>query len=282
MRCLIRDCGKSRGCFVKRYRKNIVLIVLAAILVTVFLAPLAAQYDPKAMVPRQRLQAPSEAHWMGTDEFGRDVFSRVAYGGRTSLLIGLAVVTITVVVGTAVGALCGWNIHLDRIVMRIFDGWMAFPEIILAIALAAVWGAGQYVIIFAMAFAYTPRMARVARGAVLTVKSRDYIEAVRAIGARESYALVRHVLPNSLAPVVVQATYNFASAILAEAALSFLGVGIQPPAPSWGGMISDARNYIPVAPWLVVFPSLAMFAAVLALNLLGDQLQDRLDPYQEG
>lgn len=166
--------------------------------------------------------------------------------------------------------------------MRIFDGWMAFPEIILAIALAAVWGAGQYVIIFAMAFAYTPRMARVARGAVLTVKSRDYIEAVRAIGARESYALVRHVLPNSLAPVVVQATYNFASAILAEAALSFLGVGIQPPAPSWGGMISDARNYIPVAPWLVVFPSLAMFAAVLALNLLGDQLQDRLDPYQEG
>ncbi len=282
MRCLILDCGKSRGCFVKRYRKNIVLIILAAILVTIFLAPLAAQYDPKAMVPRQRLQAPSEAHWLGTDEFGRDVFSRVAHGGRTSLLIGLAVVTITVVVGTVVGALCGWNIHLDRIVMRIFDGWMAFPEIILAIALAAVWGAGQYVIIFAMAFAYTPRMARVARGAVLTVKSRDYIEAVRAIGARESYALVRHVLPNSLAPVVVQATYNFASAILAEAALSFLGVGIQPPAPSWGGMISDARNYIPVAPWLVVFPSLAMFAAVLALNLLGDQLQDRLDPYQEG
>ena len=234
------------------------------------------------MVPRQRLEQPSPRHWMGTDEFGRDVFSRVAHGGRTSLFIGLAVVSITMVVGTGVGALCGWNRSFDRVIMRIFDGWMAFPEIILAISLAAVWGAGQYVIVFAMAFAYTPRMARVARGAVLSVKSRDFIEAVRAIGARESYALIRHVLPNSLAPVVVQATYNFAAAILAEAALSFLGVGIQPPAPSWGGMISDARNYIPVAPWLVVFPSAAMFAAVLALNLLGDQLQDRLDPYQEG
>ncbi len=265
-----------------RNTNKIEFLLLSFILLFMLFAPFLADQNPRDIAPQKRLQPPSSQHWMGTDEFGRDVFSRTAHGGRTSLLIGLAVISITILVGTSVGALCGWNRRIDPYIMRVFDGWMAFPEIILAISLAAVWGAGQYVIIFAIAFAYTPRMARVARGAVLNVKSRDFVEAVRALGAKDLYALLRHVLPNSLAPVVVQATYMFAAAILAEAALSFLGVGIQPPAPSWGGMISEARDYIPVAPWLVLFPGGAMFIAVLALNLMGDKLQDWLDPYQEG
>lgn len=265
----------------KRQRTKLTAMVLTAFLLALFAAAWTAEHDPLAVAPRERLQAPSADRWMGTDEFGRDVFSRVVHGGRTSLWIGLAVVAITVGVGMTVGMWCGWNPRADTIIMRLFDGWMAFPEMILAISLSAVWGAGAYVIVFAMSFAYIPRMARVARGAVLKVKPLEFIEGARAIGGRERYIVWRHVLPNSLAPVVVQATYLFASAIMAEAALSFLGVGIKPPAPSWGGMISDARDYIPVAPWLVIFPGLTMFAAVFALNRLGDELQDYLDPHRE-
>ncbi len=244
------------------------------------LAPYAVSFEPTLISYRTRLQAPSKTHIMGTDEFGRDVFSRVVYGLRTSVSIGLAVVAITGITGIVLGLITGYYPRFDRIFMRILDGWMAFPEIILAVTLAAVWGSGAYVIIFAMSFAYFPRMCRVVRSGVLRIKELDYIEATKALGARDPYILLRHVLPNCVSLILVQITFSFATAILAEAALSFLGVGIKPPAPSLGGMISDGRNFYPIAPWVVLSPGLVMVLLVLTLNLLGDRLRDALDPKQ--
>lgn len=261
-----------------QYRCLIKIGPLILLLLLGFAAPWMATADPLAIQPRQRLQAPSADHIMGTDEFGRDVWSRTATGARTSLSIGFSVVICTILFGGFFGMITALNQRADAVIMRIFDGWMAFPEIILAIALAAVWGAGPFVIGAAMCFAYTPRLARVTRAAVLRIKNQEYIEAIRAVGASELRVVLRHMLPNALSPIIVQATYLFAAAILAEAALSFLGVGIQPPNPSWGGMISEARDYLPVAPWMALGPGAAMFLAVISLNILGDLLQDWLDP----
>ncbi len=251
----------------------VLLVILAAVL-----APVLSIHDPLTMTPRNRLQPPSAQHLLGTDEFGRDVLSRMLYGARISVQIGLTVVVITVISGTIVGMLAGYYKGLDNIVMRFLDGLMAFPEIIIAITLAAVWGAGMTNIIFAMSFAYFPRMARVVRGSVLASRDLEYVEAARAIGARNTYIMTRHILPNCLSPILVQATFCFATAILAEAALSYLGVGIKEPAPSWGGMISQGRDFMAVAPWLVNVPGIAIILAVLGLNLLGDGIRDYLDP----
>lgn len=253
------------------------LIVLAIVLASLF-APLISAHDPLDMTPQQRLQSPSSSHLLGTDEFGRDVFSRVLHGARTSIFIGLAVVAITVVSGTLAGLFSGYYSGLDHAMMRLLDGLMAFPEIIIAITLAAIWGSGMANIIFAMSFAYFPRMARVVRGSVLAARELEYVEAARALGARDRYILRRHILPNCLSPIIVQATFCFATAILAEAALSYLGVGIKEPAPSLGGMISQGRDFLSIAPWLVNAPGLTIVLSVIGLNLLGDGLRDRFDP----
>lgn len=253
------------------------LLVMLILLVALF-APFLTPYGPVDMTPKNRLQAPSSIHVMGTDEFGRDVMSRAFYGARISVQIGLSVVLITVVMGTVVGLIAGYYSKLDNIVMRFLDGLMAFPEIIIAITLAAIWGSGKMNIIFAMSFAYFPRMARVVRGSALCAKEVEYVEAAKAIGAKDIYIMYKHILPNCISPIIVQATFCFATAILAEAALSYLGVGIKEPAPSWGGMISQGRNYMAIAPWLVYFPGGAIILSVLGLNLLGDGLRDYLDP----
>lgn len=253
-------------------------ILVALVLMLALLAPLLTTYDPLDMMPRNRLLPPSSQHLLGTDEFGRDVLSRVLYGARASVQIGLAVVFVTIISGTLVGMLAGYYKGLDNLLMRILDGLMAFPEIIIAITLAAIWGSGMTNIIFAMSFAYFPRMARVVRGSVMASRELEYVEAARALGGRNTYIMARHILPNCLSPILVQATFCFASAILAEAALSYLGVGIKEPTPSWGGMISQGRDFMSVAPWLVNVPGVAIILSVLGLNLLGDGLRDFFDP----
>lgn len=252
-------------------------LVLTALLLS-FLAPVVTQHDPTAINPRLRLEKPSSAHLLGTDEFGRDIFSRVLYGARTSMMIGFSVVFLTTLTGIGVGLYTGFYPGADRIIMRIIDGWMAFPEIIVAITLAAIWGSGIGVIILAISFAYFPRMCRVVRGTVLTIKEQGYIEAARATGNTDRRLLLRHILPNCLSHILVQATFSFAAAILAEAALSFIGVGIQPPAPSLGGMVSQGRNFMPIAPWIVLAPGLWIMIIVLGLNILGDGFRDIFDP----
>lgn len=254
------------------------LIILIAVLVMAFVLPLFFDFDPIEINPRTRLSPPSKDNLLGTDEFGRDIFSRVIFGTRVSLSVGFLVILITTVTGTLLGLYSGVYSRLDLILMRILDGWMAFPEIIIAITLAAIWGSGQLVIILAISFAYFPRMCRIVRGTVLSIKTRGFIEAAQATGASDHRLIFKYILPNCFSNILVQTTFSFAAAILAEAALSFLGVGIQAPNPSLGGMISEGRNFMPIAPWIVLAPGLLIVLIVLALNFLGDGLRDYFDP----
>jgi peptide/nickel transport system permease protein len=265
------------------FRKTNYYILVGGLLVllsvfSAIAAPVLTSYSPTDMAPYKRLSAPSEEHIMGTDEFGRDVFSRVLYGTRNSLQVAVMVVLIVTVTGIIVGLLIGYYDKLDKIVSRILDAMMAFPEIIIAISLAAVWGGGKTNIIMSMSFAYFSRMARVVRGSTISVRELDFVEASRAIGNNNTNVIFRHILPNVLSPIIVQATFVFAYAILVEATLSFLGVGIRPPEPSLGGMLSDGRNIMMVASWLVIYPGIAIIMAALGFNLLGDGLRDLLDP----
>lgn len=241
-------------------------------------APWLSFYDPLATDGSQRLMPPSMDHLMGTDQLGRDIFSRVLHGARSSLQVGLGVVLITTLAGVLLGMAAGFYPRLDGVLMRVMDGFMAFPAIIIAIMLAAVWGTGKLNIILALSFAYFSRMARVVRSSVLSIKEQDYVDSARIAGAGDWYILRKYILLNSLSPIIVQATFVFAIAILDESALSFLGIGIRAPEPSLGGMINDGRNYMTVFPWLMLFPGGIMFAAVLGLNILGDGLRDLLDP----
>lgn len=266
---LVRHKSISIGAFL------FILILFSAVL-----APVLSGYDPLATNGIARLSPPDWDHLMGTDQLGRDILSRVLFGARSSLIVGAGVVFITTLTGVSLGLLSGFYPRIDGVVMRGIDGFMAFPAIIIAIMLAAVWGTGKINIIFALSFAYFSRMARVARGSVLSIKNLDYVDSARVLGARDRYILWKYILLNSLSPIIVQATFVFAISILDEAALSFLGIGIQAPEPSWGGMINDGRNYMTVAPWLMLFPGTIMFAAVLGLNILGDGLRDLLDPRQ--
>lgn len=251
----------------------LILIVAAAIA-----APLVYADGPLAMSAFQRLQAPSFLHWLGTDEYGRDVMARTCYGIRISLLIGLVVVTLSTVLGIVLGLICGYYPAADRIISRVLDGLMAFPEIILAITLAAIWGAGTGNIIFALTFAYFPKMARVVRGSVLAAKEQEYVLSGIAAGAKTGHLIWRYILPSCLSPIIVQATFCFASAVLSEAALSFLGVGIKEPAPSLGNMVSVGRSFMTIAPWIILAPGATIMLMVLALNILGDGLRDAFDP----
>ena len=256
---------------------GLVVVVLMA-LFAVF-APWIAPFDPLATSFAMVRKAPSGANWFGTDEVGRDLFSRVLWGGRASLAAGVISVTIAVGVGVPLGMLAGYvGGAVDAVVSRITDAMLAIPFLILAIALAAFLGPSLGNAMIAIGITATPIFVRLARGQVLAVRAEDYVEAARAVGNGPARILLRHILPNILPPVIVQATLAIAAAIIAEASLSFLGLGQQPPAPSWGSMLNTAQRFLTQAPWMAVFPGLAIFVTVLAFNLLGDGLRDALDP----
>jgi len=258
-----------------------ILVGSLLVLFSVFLAvaaPLLAKRSPTAMSPQDRLQPPSREFPLGSDEFGRDLASRIVFGMRNSLEVSVLVVCATTAIGLLIGLIAGFYPRADLVISRVLDAMMSFPEIIIAISLAAVWGAGKFNIILSMSFAYFSRMARVVRASTIAVKEIEYVESARAAGAGNPYVLLRYILPNILSPIIVQATFVFASAIIVEATLSFLGVGIKPPEPSLGGLLSDARNFLPVAPWLVIFPGITIVVAALGFNLQGDGLRDLLDP----
>ena len=251
----------------------IVIIVASAVA-----APLLAPFDPVALNVPDRLLPPGPAHPFGTDEFGRDILSRTLYGARLSLVVGALVTLLATTAGIVVGLAAGSNPRADRILMRIMDGLMAFPDVLLAIGLMASLGPSVRNVILSLGFVYTPRIARVVRAAVLVVVRQEYVEAARAVGASHSRILARHILVNCASPVIVQATFITAYAMLGEAALSFLGVGVPPQVPTWGGIISAGQVYLRQAPWISIFPGTAIVLSVLALNLLGDGLRDFLDP----
>jgi len=266
----------------RRVLRNRLAVSGSALLIVVILgavfAGILAPYDPLAMTVTDRLQSPGIKHLMGTDNYGRDIFSRVLYGARLSLEVGLAVMLLTVVSGIAFGMLSGYFPRLDNIIMRVMDGMMAFPAILFAIAIMAVLGPKAINVVIALSVVYAPRTVRIVRASVLAVKELDYIEAIRAQAASHLRILVRHVLPNCMSPLVVQATFNFAYAVLAEASLSFVGAGAPPPTPSWGNIQSEGRIYMQNAPWITIFPGVAIAITVLGLNLAGDGLRDVLDP----
>jgi len=241
-------------------------------------APLLTPYDPVALNVPDRLLGPGRAHPFGTDEFGRDILSRTLYGARLSLAVGALVTLLATGAGIVVGLASGASPRADRILMRIMDGIMAFPDVLLAIGLMASLGPSVRNVILSLGFVYTPRIARVVRAAVLVVVRQEYVEAARAVGASGARILARHVLINCASPVIVQATFITAYAMLGEAALSFLGVGVPPTIPTWGGIISAGQVYLRQAAWISIFPGMAIILSVLALNLLGDGLRDFLDP----
>lgn len=253
-------------------------VVIAVVFFTALIAPLLTKFNPLELNGKGRLLPPSLVHPMGTDHFGRDIMSRLLYGARISMEVGISVVILSTIIGGIIGLAAGYYNKVDNLIMRILDGFMAFPGIIIAIILAAVWGAGKLNIILALSFAYFPQMARVVRGCVLTGKEWECVESAKSSGAKDGHILLKYILLNSLSPIIVQATFTFAVAILDEAALSFLGLGIEPPNPSWGGMITEGRSFMSVAPWGMIFPGAAIMVTVLGLNLLGDGLRDYLDP----
>ncbi|MCW2780370.1 MAG: peptide transporter permease [Marmoricola sp.] len=253
-------------------------LMLLAIVVAVVLAPLIAHARPDQIVVTDRLKGPSGAHLFGTDNLGRDILARTLYGGRTSLEIGLVVALISVGGGTLIGLLVGFYEIVDMIVMRIVDGLMALPALVLAISMIGVLGAGTTTVVICLSIVYIPRVVRVIRGSVLIIRKSTFVDDERALGQSEPYILFRHVLPHCMSPVIVQASFIFSYAILAEAGLSFLGVGIPDSVPSWGNILTDARSYISTAWWMSIFPGLAIALTVLSLNVFGDGLRDMLDP----
>ena len=259
-----------------------VVLLGAAILSVMTLAALAAPwitpYDPMSLKVLDRLQSPRVLHWFGTDELGRDVLSRVVFGARYSLMIGAFVVLTSVLAGILLGLCAGFFRRLDAPIMRIVDAMMSFPDILLAIALVAALGASMSNVVIALAIVYTPRVARVVRASTLVVRELPFIDAARAIGVPSWRILFVHILPNIASPILVQATFIFAYAILAEAGLSFLGVGVPPAIPTWGTMIANSQQFAHRAIWLPLFPGVAIVLSALSLQMVGDGLRDLLDP----
>ena len=253
-------------------------LLLVAMVVLAFAAPWLATYDPQDIDPLARLQAPSAEHWFGTDALGRDVYSRAVWGARVSLLVGLSVAVLATVAGVFLGLVAGFVRWAEGPVMRVMDGLMAIPGILLAIALMAITRASLTTVIVAITVPEIPRVVRLVRSLALTLREQLFVEAAHAVGTRLPTILVRHVLPNMVAPVVVQATFVAASAVLIEASLSFLGVGVPSTTPSWGNMMAEGRNFVAVAFHIILYPGLLLAATVLAINLLGDGLRDALDP----
>lgn len=253
------------------------LVILLVVLAAAF-APFLTPYDPAKLSVMNRLTAPGMEFLLGTDELGRDIFTRVLYAGRTSLAVAFSVVVVASIIGIALGLVAGYFRKADAPVSRVIDAMMAFPDILLAIALVAALGASAFNVVLALGIVYAPRTARVVRASTLVIRELPYVEAARALGVPTHIILIRHVLRNVTSPLLVQGTFIFAQAILAEAGLSFLGVGISPDIPTWGTMISAGRQYMNSAGWLLLYPGLAIVVTVLALQLLGDGLRDLLDP----
>ncbi len=262
-------------------RRNPTIVAGATILFVVMALALSAPLfagDPLSMTPALRLRPPSAEFWFGTDHLGRDLFARTLYGAQISLLVGLSVAAFSISVGLVIGLLAGYYRRVDAVVMRLMDGLMAIPAILLAIALVALTQASVFVVIVAITIPEVPRVVRLVRSVVLGVREAPYVEAAVASGTRTGKIIIRHILPNTIAPLIVQSTYICASAILIESALSFLGAGTPPDVPTWGNMIAQSRLYLGPAPWTIFFPGIALAVIVLAVNLLGDGLRDRLDP----
>ena len=263
-------------------RRNPTLVAGAALLglmaTLALLAPILGTVNPVDMNPVQRLRTPGAGRWFGTDMYGRDSYSRVIYGARISLVVGLVAALISSVVGLAIGLVSGFVRRLDNVIMRAMDGIMALPDLLLAISFVALTKASVRNVIIALVIPQTPRVVRLVRSIVLTLREQPFIEAAQAMGARLPRLLLRHLLPNTLAALVVQGTYVMASAVLIEAGLSFLGAGTPPEIPSWGNIMAEARSYVRVAFWLLLFPGLFLATTVLAINMVGDGLRDLLDP----
>ncbi|BBW98695.1 nickel transporter permease [Geobacillus icigianus] len=267
----------------RRFRKNKIALVGAGIvfffILVAILAPWLAPYDYKDQQLAERLQPPSSAHWFGTDDFGRDIFSRIVYGARISLWVGFFSVLGSVIVGSLLGIIAGYyGRWIDGIISRLFDILLAFPSILLAIGIVAVLGPSLQNALIAIAVINVPNFGRLIRSRVLSIKQEEYITAAKAIGMSDWRILIHHILPNSLAPIIVQGTLAIATAIIEAAALGFLGLGAQPPTPEWGKMLSDAKEFLTQAPWTMIFPGLAIMLTVLGFNLMGDGLRDALDP----
>jgi peptide/nickel transport system permease protein len=240
-------------------------------------------YDPLATDLAAKLEPPSMLHWFGTDQYGRDVFSRILIAASVSAIVSLASVGLALAVGAILGLVSGYvGGWVDRVVMMFLEAIMAFPGILLALAIMAAVGPNKWGIIVALGVAFTPSVARVVRGTVFSLREKEFVEASRAMGNSEAWTIFRHVLPNCVAPLIIMATTLFGVALLAESALSFLGLGVPPPSPTWGGMLSDSRQFMRHALWLALFPGLAISISLLGINLLGDALRDRLDPRMRG
>ena len=269
----------------RRLRKNkmamLGLVILVMLALTAIFADVIADYDTKVIAQdiKNRLQGPSMEHWCGTDEFGRDIFARLVHGSRVSLVVGLISVSISLLMGGAFGAIAGYyGGRVDNVIMRIMDIFLAVPSILLAMTIVAALGTSLINVMLAIGVSGIPGYARIVRASVMSIKDQEFVEASRAIGAKSPTTIFREILPNCLAPIIVQATLSVAGAILSTASLIFIGLGVQPPSPEWGAMLSGGRNYLRDALHLTLFPGLAIVITILALNLLGDGLRDALDP----
>lgn len=269
----------------RRLKKNKMAILGLVILALIIFFSLFANFffDYDTMVIQQsaalRLKPPSAEHWMGTDEVGRDILARIVHGARISLPVAFITIAVATVVGGLLGAIAGYGSkRVDNVIMRIMDVFLAIPSILLSIALVAALGTSMTNMVLAISISNIPPFARIVRSAVLTIKNEEYIEAARAIGASDKRIILKHILPNCMAPIIVQATLSIAGSILAIASLSFIGLGISPPTPEWGSMLSTGRQYFRAAWWVCAFPGLAIMLTILSLNLLGDGLRDALDP----
>lgn len=275
---------KSRWlAFMKKLAKNKAAIAGAIVVLTVFilaiLAPWIAPYDPTHIEMSKKFQGPSAEHWLGTDDKGRDILSRLLYGSRISLTVGILSTLLGAVVGVVLGIVAGYyGKWIDSLIMRICDVLLAFPGILLALAIISILGPSTTNTIIAIAIFAVPTFARIVRGSTLSVKKLEYVDAIRAMGSRDSRIIFKHILPNITSPIIVQATLYIASAIITASALSFLGLGTQPPTPEWGTMLANGRSYIQQAPHLTLFPGLVILLVVVGFNLFGDGLRDALDP----
>jgi peptide/nickel transport system permease protein len=277
----VPDAPSAKPDMLAWVRRNPTIVIGVAILVVLVVSAILAPWladDPLEFEPANRLKRPSDRFWFGTDQFGRDVYSRVVYGTRISLVVGASVAVFATAVGLAIGIACGFYRRVDAVVMRVMDGLMAIPAILLAIALITLMKASLLIVVIAISIPEIPRVARLVRSVVLTVRGQPYIEAAISSGTRGLAIMTRHILPNTIAPLIVQATYVCASAILTEAGLSFLGAGTPPEIPSWGNVISLGRTFFQIAPWIIFFPGVLLAITVLAINLVGDGLRDTLDP----
>lgn len=272
----------SRYYWIRQVLENraaaISLVFIVLIIVAAILAPTITPVDPTTVSPADRLQGPSSDWWFGTDDLGRDAFTRVVYGARISLLVGLTVMIAAAIMGSIIGLVAGYYDRLDTPIMRIMDGMMAFPSILLAIAIMASLGPATQNVIVALAVVYTPSIARLVRGTTLVNRRMPYVESARSIGMKDHLILRRYIYMNSLSPLIVQCTFVVAFAIISEASLSFLGAGVPPETATWGNMVRDGQRVLQRAWWLAVFPGIMLFLTVLALNMLGDGLRDALDP----